>query len=149
MKKFLTEPKWLFTLLIAAAILAIAAGVYLGLTLGMQGSAAMTLLCGLGLLLWTLAWGEFLAMCLMLRKGGTAFTPATGQTLTIIGWCMVGLAAVTALSAYLGGTRAAGFLLIEMVLLPGLFLAVGVAAKVLHSLLTHAMSLEKEQEGVV
>lgn len=150
MKKLFSEPKGVFTLLVIVAILAILVGGYLGVTLGMQANETMSLLCGLGLLMWAWAWGEFLVMCLRLRKGETAFTPATGRTLLVIGLCMVGLAAVTAASAYLGGTRDVPVLqLIEFILLPLVFLGVAVVAQILRGLLTHAMALEERQEGIV
>ena len=149
MKKLFTAPKHLFTLLVISSLLAIAAGVYLGMTLGMHVQDTVTILAAIGMLAWVWAWGEFLAMCLRLRRGESAFTQATGRTLRMIGWCMVTLAAVTVSSAYSAGTREAGFLLIEAVLLPGFFLAVAVAAKILRSLLEHAMELEERQEGVI
>lgn len=149
MKKPFSDVKVIFTLLMLVSILAIVAGVYLGVALGMQVQASVTVLSAAGILLWTEAWGTFLVLCLRLRKGESAFTPATGKSLTIIGWCMVGLAAVTLVCALIAPSRSAGFLLIEAVLLPGFFLAVGVVAKVLQGLLAHAMSIEKEQEGVV
>ena len=116
----------------------------------MQVQASVTLLSALGILIWAWAWGEFLAMCLRLRQGESAFTAATGWTLQRIGWCMVALAAITLLSAAIGGTRAnTAYWLIECILLPGLFLAVYVVSKILRGLLVHAISLEEEQEGVV
>lgn len=149
MKKLFSNLKFIFTLLLIVSVLAIVAGVYLGVALGMQVQASVTVLSAAGMLLWTEAWGTFLALCLRLRKGESAFTPATGKALTVIGWCMVGLAAVTLVCALIASSRSEGFLLIEAVLLPGFFLAVGVVARVLQGLLTHAMSIEKEQEGVV
>ena len=149
MKKWFADPKVLFTLLAIASLLSIAGGVYLGCTLGLNADALLNSLCLAGMALWTLAWAAFLVMCLQLCKGTSAFTQATGTTLAVICGCMVLLAAVTATSAYLGSTREVGFLLIEMVLLPGFFLAVGVAALVLRSLLVRAMDLQREQEGVV
>lgn len=56
---------------------------------------------------------------------------------------------VSLVCALIAPSRSAGFLLIEAVLLPGFFLAVGVVAKLLQGLLTHAMAIEEEQEGVV
>lgn len=153
MKKLFSDVKVIFTLLLIVSILAIAAGVYLGVALGMQVQAPVTVLSAAGILMWTEAWGTFLAMCLRLRKGESAFTAATGKALSIIGWCMVGLAAVTFAAALINGALGRGrdplLLLIEAVLLPGFFLAVGVVAKVLQGLLAHAMSIETEQEGVV
>lgn len=150
MKKQFDEPRFIFTLLMGASVVAIAAGTYLGVALGMQVQASVTVLSAAGILLWTLAWGSFMAMCNRLRKGESAFSASTGKTLRIIGWCMVGLAAVTVLSALIGGSRpGTSFWLIEFVILPGVFLAVGVVAKILCGLLEHAMALEEEQEGVV
>ncbi|MBQ7137807.1 MAG: DUF2975 domain-containing protein [Clostridia bacterium] len=153
MKKLFSDVKVIFTLLMLISILAIVAGVYLGVALGMQVQASVTVLSAAGILLWTEAWGTFLVLCLRLRKGESAFTPATGKSLTIIGWCMVGLAAVSFAAALINGALGKGrdplLLLVETVLLPGFFLAVGVVAKVLQGLLAHAMSIEKEQEGVV
>lgn len=150
MKKWFADPKNLFTLLVIAAVIAITAGVYLGVVLGLSMGGAVTALSAVGMLLWAWAWGEFLAMCLRLRKGESAFTASTGRTLRIIGWCMVGLATVTVLSALLDGVRTPnGLFIIATVILPGFFLAVGVVAKILRGLLEHAMALEEEQEGVV
>ena len=153
MKKLFSDVKVIFTLLMSISILAIVAGVYLGVALGMQVQASVTVLSAAGILLWAEAWGTFLVLCLRLRKGESAFTPATGKALTVIGWCMVGLAGVTfacaVITAALGRGRDPLLLVVEAVLLPGFFLAVGVVAKVLQGLLAHAMSIEKEQEGVV
>lgn len=149
MKNRFSEPKLLFTLLAAASVISIAAGTYLGVALGMAGNAAVSAMAIPGMLLWALAWGEFLAMCLRLRRDESAFTAANSRTLRIIGGCLVGLAIVTELAAWAGGTRAAVYQLIEKVLLPGFFLAVALAAHVLCRLLNHAMALEAEQEGVV
>lgn len=149
MKNRFSEPKLLFTLLAAASVFAIAAGTYLGIALGMAGSTIVSALAIPGLLLWALAWGDFLAMCLRLRRDESAFTPANSRTLRVIGGCLVGLAIVTELAAWAGGTRAVGYQVIEKVLLPGFFLAVALAAHVLRRLLCHAMSLESEQEGIV
>lgn len=153
MKKLFSDVKVIFTLLMSISILAIVAGVYLGVALGMQVQASVTVLSAAGILLWAEAWGTFLVLCLRLRKGESAFTPATGKALTVIGWCMVGLAGVTfacaVITAALGRGRDPLLLVVEAVLLPGFFLAVAAAAKVLQGLLAHAMSIEKEQEGVV
>ena len=150
MKKLFSDVKVIFTLLMSISILAIVAGVYLGVALGMQVQASVTLLSAFGILVWAEAWGEFLALCLRLRRGESAFTASTGWSLRIIGWCMIVLAAVTVLSAFIGGARVNTALwLIEFILLPGLFLAVYVVSKILRGLLEHAISLEAEQEGVV
>ena len=153
MKKLSSDVKFIFTLLMIVSILAIVAGVYLGVALGMQVQASVTVLSAAGILLWAEAWGTFLVLCLRLRKGESAFTPATGKALTVIGWCMVGLAGLTFACAFitaaLGRGRDPLLLAVETVLLPGFFLAVGVVAKVLKGLLAHATSIEKEQEGVV
>ena len=150
MKDWLSVPKNLFTLLVIASVAAIIAGTYLGVALGMQVQASVTLLSAFGILVWAEAWGEFMALCLRLRKGESAFTAATGRTLRIIGWCMLALSAITILSAFIGGTRdVPAFQVVEFILLPGLFLAVYVVSKILRGLLQHAISLEEEQEGVV
>ena len=149
MKKLFSEPKHLFTLLMIASVIAIVAGVYLGIALGSCMSGLTRVLPAAGFMLWSVAWGEFLAMCLRLRSGQSAFTRTTGNTLSVIGWCMVGLAAVSLVSALIAGSRAEGFLIIERILLPGFFLAVAAAAKILRGLLVHAIAIEKEQEGVV
>lgn len=149
MKKLFSEPKHLFTLLMIASVIAIVAGVYLGIALGSCMSGLTRVLPAAGFVLWSVAWGEFLALCLRLRSGQSAFTRTTGSTLSVIGGCMVGLAAVSLISALLAGARAEGFLIIERILLPGFFLAVAAAAKILRGLLVHAMAIEKEQEGVV
>ena len=149
MKKLFSEPKHLFTLLMIASVIAIVAGVYLGIALGSCMSGLTRVLPAAGFVLWSVAWGEFLALCLRLRSGQSAFTRTTGGTLSVIGWCMVGLAAVSLVSALIAGSRAEGFLIIERILLPGFFLAVAAAAKILRGLLVHAMAIEKEQEGVV
>ena len=149
MKKLLSDVKFLFTLLSIASVIAIAAGVYLGIALGSCMPGLTRILPATGFTLWAVAWGAFLALCLRLRKGQSAFTRTTGNTLSVIGGCMVGLAAVSLASALIAGSRAEGFLVIERVLLPGFFLAVAAAAKILRGLLVHAMAIEKEQEGVV
>ena len=149
MKTRSREQKLLFTLLIIASVAAIAAGGYLGVALGMQVQAAVTVLSAAGILLWTAAWGAFIALCLRLRKGESAFTPATGKALGVIGSCMVTLAAISCLAAFIGSERAVGFFIIEAVGLPGFFLAAAVAARILRSLLEHAIAIEMEQEGVV
>lgn len=149
MKNRFSEPRLLFTLLAAASVFAIAAGTYLGIALGMAGSAVVSALAIPGMLLWALAWGDFLGMCLRLRRDESAFAPANGRTLRVISLCLSGLAIVTEAAAWAGGTRAAGYQVIEKVLLPGFFLAVGLAAHILRRLLCHAMSLEAEQEGIV
>lgn len=149
MKKLFSDPKLLFTLLMIASVIAIVAGVYLGIALGTCMPGLTRVLPATGFMLWSVAWGEFLALCLRLRRGKSAFTRTTGNTLSVIGGCMVGLAAVTLASSLVAGSRAEGFQLIERVLLPGFFLAVAAAAKILRDLLTHAMAIEKGQEGVV
>lgn len=149
MKKLFSEPKPLFTLLMIASVIAIVAGVYLGIALGSCMSGLTRILPATGFVLWSVAWGEFLALCLRLRSGQSAFTRTTGSTLSVIGGCMVGLAVVSLVSALIAGARAEGFLIIERILLPGFFLAVAAAAKILRGLLIHAMAIEKEQEGVV
>lgn len=150
MKHQFDEPRFIFSLLMGASVVAIAAGAYLGVTLGMQVQASVTVLSAAGILLWSAAWVAFMAMCSRLRKGESAFTAASGRTLHIIGWCMVGLAAVTVASALIGSSRAnTSHWLIEFVILPGVFLGVAVVAQLLRGLLTHAMALEEEQEGVV
>lgn len=150
MKNWFSTPKHLFTLLVIAAVIAMAAGIYLGVTLGMQVQASVTLLAAAGIGLWVWAWGDFLALCLRLRKGESAFTPSTGATLHRIGWYMLGLAAITLVCAVIGGARAnTAFWPIEFILLPGLFLAVFVVSKILRGLLRHAIALEEEQEGIV
>ena len=148
--KHFDEPRFIFSLLMGASVVAIAAGAYLGVALGMQVQASVTVLAAAGILLWAVAWGAFLAMCNRLRKGESAFTAASGRTLLIISGCMVGLAAVTVVSALIGGSRPnTSFWLIELIILPGVFLGVSVVAQLLRGLLTHAMALEEEQEGVV
>lgn len=150
MKKWFCSPKPLFTLLAYAAVIAIGAGAYLGILLGTPMPGKTRILPFLGIVFWTDAWCEFMAMCLRLRRGDSAFTAATGKTLQMIGGCMVGLAVVTIASAIVGGSRlSTGFWVIELILLPGLFLAVAVVARILRGLVKHAMALEKEQEGVV
>ena len=150
MNNWFSVPKHLFTLLVIAALVAIIVGTYLGVALGMQVQASVTLLSAFGILVWAEAWGEFLALCLRLRRGESAFTTSTRRSLRIIGWCMIVLAGITVLSAFIGRTRVNTALwLIEFILLPGLFLAVYVVSKILRGLLTHAISLEAEQEGVV
>ena len=150
MKSWFSVPKHLFTLLVIAAVIAIGIGGYLGFALGTAMPGMSRILPFLGIVAWADAWVEFLALCLRLRRGESAFTPATGRTLRIIGWCMIALAVVTVISAVIGGNCAAsGFWLLEFILLPGLFLSVYVVSKILRGLVTHAISLEEEQEGVV
>lgn len=153
MKTRSREQKVIFTLLMAASVAAIAAGAYLGVTLGMQIQASVTALSAAGVMMWTAAWGSFLVMCLRLHRGESAFTASTGKVLSIIGWCMAGLAAVTiacaVITVALNRGRDPLFWLIELVILPCFFLAAAAAATILRGLLVHAMSIEKEQEGVV
>lgn len=148
MKTRSREQKILFTLLMVAAVAAILVGWFLGLSLSIQAELSL-LLPVIGLLLWTAAWGAFLMLCLQLCRGESAFSSFTGKVLSLIGACMVGLAAATFLTAFFGSTRTVEFLLIEAILLPGFFLAAAVAARILRGLLTHAIAIEKEQEGVV
>ncbi len=149
MKKFLSNPKPVFTYLAAASLLSIAGGVYLGVTLGMADGAWTAVPAAAGVLIWAWAWGEFLAMCLRLRGGETAFTEATGRTLRIIGLCMAALAGITLVLAILSASGDPMTAL--MLAIPALLLFGGAAAvaRILRGLLEHAMALEEEQEGVV
>lgn len=150
MKSWFSVPKHLFTLLAIAAGIAVFGGAYLGFTLGSIMPGTSRLLPFLGIAVWATAWCEFAALCLRLRKGESAFTAATGAALKAIGWCMQGLAGITFICALIGSNRAtSAFVAVEFVLLPGLFLAVYVVTKILRNLVTHAISLEEEQEGVV
>ena len=150
MKKLLSSPKFLFTLLAVASMIAVVAGVYLGFVLGTPMPGTTRILPFLGMVFWAEAWIEFLTMCMHLGKGKSAFTASTGRTLRVIGWCMAGLAVVTVLASLMDGVNPpAALFIIETVLLPGFFLAVAVAAKILRDLLVRAMAIEKEQEGVV
>ncbi len=149
MKKFLSNPKPVFTYLAAASLLSIAGGVYLGVTLGMADGSWTAVPAAAGVLIWAWAWGEFLAMCLRLRKGETAFTEATGRTLRIIGLCMGLLALITLALAVFSAPDDPLTTLAPAV--PALLLFGGAAAvaRILRGLLEHAMALEEEQEGVV
>ena len=150
MKKYFSIPKHLFTLLAIASVIAIGAGAYLGFTLGSVMPGISRILPFLGIMIWAETWGEFMALCLRLRKGESAFTASTGKTLGHIGWCMVALAGIALVCALIDGSRnAPAFQVVEYVLLPGLFLAVYVVTKILRGLVTHAIALEEEQEGVV
>ena len=150
MKKLLNDPKMIFGLLDTASLTAAAMGAYLGTTLSAASAAPVKILAWVGILFWAAAWVAFGLMCQRLRKGESAFTENSGRTLRIIGRCMAGLAAVTLISAVIDGGRPnAGFRVIECVIVPGVFLAAALAARVLHGLLVHAMALEAEQEGVV
>lgn len=162
MKNCFSNAKLLFTLLAAASVAAIACGTYLGVSLGMAEATPVMLPAALGILLWAEAWGEFLALCLRLRKGESAFTAATGRTLRVIGWCLAALAAVTVFSVILSISQLSGTslpvsvqhqLLIPMylraILMITVFITAAVAAGILHGLLMHAISLEEEQEGVI
>ena len=152
MKKWFAEPKFLFTLLMIISVIAIGVGAYLGFALGTPMPGMSRILPFLGIVFWAEAWCEFLAMCLRLRRGNSAFTAATGKTLRHIGLCMAGLAILCVACALVGaeGQRFdMGYDLIGGVFMPGIFLSVAVVAKILQDLLTHAMALEKEQEGVV
>lgn len=150
MKKFLSDPKPFFTCLVIASVLAIAGGVYLGVTLGMASWSWTILPAAGGILLWALAWGEFMALCLRLRGGETAFTQATGRTLRIIGGCMAALALITLALAVYDAFRFDPLSTLTLAI-PALLLFGGAAvvARILRGLLEHAMSLEEEQEGVV
>ena len=150
MKRFFDSPKSLFTLLMGASVIAIAAGLYLGVVLGIFAGLPLAVPAAIGLVLWGAAWGEFFRLCRRLRGGESAFTPASGQALRIIGRCMAGLAAMTIAGALLDGVRTPNALFfVQIVLLPGVFLGAGLAARILRGLLEHAMMLEKEQEGVI
>lgn len=153
MKKLFSNIRIVFSLLVCISIMAASFGAFLSFRLCQGADRSVQMLAVGGQALWQGAWIVFARLCLRLRKGESAFTPATGKALTVIGWCMVGLAAVTFAAALitsaLGGGRDPPLMLIEAVLLPGFFLAVAAAAKVLQGLLTHAMSIEEEQEGVV
>ena len=149
MNKLFSSPKLLFTLLMIAAVIAIVLGTYLGIALGMQGDAILMVFSVAGLVLWVLAWSALIEICRRLRRGESAFSPASGVALAIIARCMTYLAVVTFIAAFIGSERDLHYLLIEMVLLPGFFLAAAVAAQILRGLLTHAIAIEKEQEGVV
>lgn len=153
MKKLFSNIRIVFSLLVCISIMAASFGAFLSFRLCQGADRSVQMLAVGGQALWQGAWIVFARLCLRLRKGESAFTPATGKALTVIGWCMVGLAAVTFAAALitsaLGRGRDPLLLLIEAVLLPGFFLAVGVVARVLQGLLAHAMSIEEEQEGVV
>lgn len=149
MKKPFPSLKFLFTLLMLASVAAIAAGVYLGIVLGTPMEGKTRILPAAGFMLWGVAWGEFFSICVRLRQGKSAFTPAIGSSMSVIGKCMTCLAVISLVCAFIAGSRAEAFLLIERILVPGFFLAVAVVAEILRGLLRHAMALEKEQEGVV
>lgn len=153
MKKLFSDIRIVFSLLVGISIMAASIGAFLSFLLCQGADMSVRMLAVGGQTLWQGAWIVFARLCLRLRKGESAFTPATGKALTIIGWCMVSLAAVSFAAALINGALGRGrdplLLLVETVLLPGFFLAVGVVAKVLQGLLAHAMSIEKEQEGVV
>lgn len=117
MKKWLDEPRNLFGLLMTASVIAIAAGLYLGLVLGIlpeetlmvrvtllsSTAAAMNdlpdltlltrLVTGVCMALWCVAWGAFYGLCRRLHRGEGAFQASTGRTLRIIGWSCLGMAA--------------------------------------------------------
>lgn len=162
MKNCFTNTRLLFALLAVASVAAIVYGTYLGVVLGMTDVTPAALLAALGLLLWADAWGEFLALCLRLRKGESAFTTATGRTLRVIGWCLAALTAIVVVTALLSVMQITGGelpvsvqhqQLIPTYLRAGLlvivFATAAVAAGILHGLLMHAISLEEEQEGVI
>lgn len=179
MRKWFAEPKNLFTLLLAASVIAIVTGAYIGLYLGsrpltvsdvQQGltdqppaepvSPGLTLAASaVNVALWVLAWGAFARLCLRLSRGESAFCAATGRTLRIIGWCMAGMAAVTFLRGLPGlirqvqhfryATDTLPQVLTEVIVLPGVFLLVALIARILRGLLNHAMALEEAQADVV
>lgn len=162
MKNCFTNAKLLFSLLAAASVAAIICGTYLGVSLGMAEVTPVMLPAAMGILLWAEAWGEFLALCLRLRKGESAFTTATGRTLRVIGWCLAALAAITVISAVFSISQLSGAslpvsvhhqllipLYLRAILMITIFIAAAVAAGILHGLLMHAISLEEEQEGVI
>ena len=149
MKKPFSDIRIVFSLLVGISIMAACFGAFLSFRLCQGTDISVQMLAVGGQALWQGAWIVFARLCLRLRRGESAFTPATGKALTLIGWCMAGLAVVSLVCALIAPSRSAGFLLIEAVLLPGFFLAVGVVAKLLQGLLTHAMAIEEEQEGVV
>lgn len=172
MKKWFAEPKNLFKLLLIASVIAVVTGAYIGLYLGSRPllaedvsqadpvSPGWTLTAAAAnVALWVLAWGAFAGLCLRLSRGESAFCAATGRTLRIIGWCMTGMAAVTCLRGLpllvkcLLNARAMmdslAYVLLEVVVLPGVFLLVALIARILRGMLTHAMTLEEAQADVV
>ncbi len=146
MKKFLSDPRPIFAYLVAASVVAVGLGIYLGLTLGTVLTLPSALLSMVGMLFWVTAWAEFMGMCLRLRKGESAFTQETGDTLRTIGLCMIFLAFVTLACAVLTPSAPTVLTAIPAIFI---FLAVALVAKILRRLLEYAMALEKEQEGVV
>ena len=161
MLKWLDSPKVLFGILRVAAVLAIAAGVWLSVVCGVlptftrAGGVAPT---GVGYVvtalincaLWCIAWGSFFGMCGRLMKGGTAFTLENSRALRVIGASVALIAAVMCLRATPRLlTTPDIYLVIEAVILPGTFLTVGMIAFILSILLNRAMELEEEQADVV
>ncbi len=140
----------LFVLLTACAVIALAAGAYLAVALGILGAlnVPMGLLALIGMGMWIIAWGAFIGMCLRLMRGQSAFTERNARTLKTIGQSMAIIAAAALLCALMAG-RSGLYGLLEALVIPGIFAAASLAARILRGLLTHAMELEKEQEGVV
>lgn len=137
-KKIFSNQHFIFTLLMIFAVLAMAAGAYLGIALGMQRQTAVTVFSAAGMLLWAWAWFVFIRLCLRLRKGESAAAPASGKALTTISRCMAMLALLTfagALIAAPGSEQAPVFFIIEAILLPGVFLSASLAAQLLQKLL--------------
>ena len=99
MKKWFDSPKYLFALLQAVSVLAMAVGIWMTVgsllpqvLLTMRLRVSRELHTGatlLSCLLWLTAWISFLRMCGRLRKGGSAFTPKNSRTLKNIGACVL------------------------------------------------------------
>ena len=158
MLKWLDSPRVLFILLRAAAVLAIIAGVWLSLFCGIAlcegaGTAGAVVAIAAAVIsggLWVAAWVSFAGMCTRLIRGGTAFTRENSRSLRLIGVCVVLMAAVTCLRALPALIAAPDvYLVIEAIILPGMFLTIGVLAFILRRLLERAMSLEAEQADVI
>lgn len=160
MKKWMNEASNMFALLMAVCVIAMTAGAYLGVTLGVLGpvqsagrtSGPMALMAAfsiISLAMWETAWAAFFGLCGHLRRGNSAFCLRSDRALGLIGRCMAVMCVLTLVQGLLTLRGWDAYGLIGVVILPGIFGAVAVAAHALRALLRHAMELEAEQEGVV
>lgn len=161
MLKWLDSPRQLFGILRVIAVIAILAGMWLSLVCGVvqvvTGVAELTAEAVVYVIaalvnggLWVVAWGSFMGMCTRLMKGGTAFTVRNSRSLRLIGACVTLMGTVMCVRALPRLVAAPDvFLVIEAVILPGVFVTVGAIAYILSRLLDHAMRLEAEQADVV
>ena len=159
MKKWLESPKIIFGALWVLAFISIVVGLVLSVYCGVVqfltqgenapgvGYAVTALLNGM---LWWISWGSFMGICSRLMHEESAFTVKNSQALQVIGKSVLMMAAVMCLRSMPELlVQPDPFLLIEALILPGVFMTVSMLAFILSRLLDHAMALEQEQADVV